>query len=79
VEKLKARLKEPAFVEHWKKAIDKAMSSAFCRGKNDRGWKIDFSWFVENGNNYLKVLEGKYDDKQKPKGKYAHLEDKYEE
>ena len=79
VEKLKARLKEHAFIKHWKEAIDKAMTSAFCRGKNDRGWKIDFSWFIENGNNYIKVLEGKYDDKQKPKGKYAHLEDKYEE
>lgn len=78
VDKLKARLKEHAFVEHWKKAIDKAMSSAFCRGKNDRNWKVDFSWFIENSNNYLKVLEGKYDDKQKTKGKYAHMEDKYE-
>ena len=79
VEKLKARLKEHAFIKHWKEAIGKATASAFCRGKNDRGWKIDFSWFIENGNNYIKVLEGKYDDKQKPKGKYAHLEDKYEE
>ena len=34
--------------------------SAFVRGENDRGWKVDFDWLFGSSNNYLKLLEGKY-------------------
>ncbi len=39
----------------------KAQSSSFCTGQNDRGWKADFDWLL-NESNLVKVLEGKYDD-----------------
>jgi hypothetical protein len=63
--KLKVRLKEQAFVEGWREAIDKIASSPFCCGQNDRNWKADASWFLENSDNYVKALEGKYDGEKK--------------
>lgn len=64
VDKLKARMKEPTFSESWKEAIDKIDSSPFCCGNNDRKWKADASWMIANSDNYVKVLEGKYDGKK---------------
>lgn len=42
--------------------FQKAGSSRFMNGKNDRGWKADFEWMIKNNNNFTKVLEGKYDN-----------------
>lgn len=39
----------------------KAQSSSFCTGQNDRHWKADFDWLL-NEINLVKVLEGKYDN-----------------
>ena len=39
----------------------KAQSSSFCGGQNDRHWKADFDWLL-NESNLVKVLEGKYDN-----------------
>ena len=39
----------------------KAQASSFCTGQNDRHWKADFDWLL-NENNLVKVLEGKYDN-----------------
>ena len=34
-------------------------TSNFLNGESDRGWKADFDW-VMNPNNFIKILEGKY-------------------
>lgn len=34
-------------------------NNEFLNGNNDRGWKADFDW-VMNPNNFIKILEGKY-------------------
>lgn len=39
----------------------KAQASSFCTGLNDRHWKADFDWLL-NESNLVKVLEGKYDN-----------------
>ena len=39
----------------------KAQESSFCTGLNDRHWKADFDWLL-NESNLVKVLEGKYDN-----------------
>lgn len=39
----------------------KAQASSFCAGQNDRHWKADFDWLL-NESNLVKVLEGKYDN-----------------
>lgn len=43
--------------------LKKINNSRFCLGENNRDWKADFDWLIENDNNYVKILEGKYDDK----------------
>ena len=39
----------------------KASASDFLCGKNDRGWKANFDWLI-NESNMAKVLEGNYDN-----------------
>lgn len=55
---LKARVKEYG-IEKVMEAIDNINQSDFLRGKNDRGWQIDFDWLMKP-NNFIKVLENKY-------------------
>ena len=59
---LKARIREYG-IDDVLKAIENIRRSDFLRGKNNRGWMITFDWFVKP-NNFPKVLEGKYNDKQ---------------
>jgi len=60
--KLKTRLMEDDFAENWKMIIDKIAASSFCTGGNNRRWKADIDWLLANSTNYIKVLEGKYDN-----------------
>lgn len=47
-------------------AIKNISKSKFLKGENDKGWTITFDWLVRP-NNFIKVLEGNYTDKDKPK------------
>ncbi len=47
--------------EQLAEAFGKAQTSSFCTGQNDRHWKADFDWLL-NESNLVKVLEGKYDN-----------------
>ena len=47
--------------EQLDEAFRRAQASSFCTGQNDRHWKADFDWLL-NENNLVKVLEGKYDN-----------------
>lgn len=47
--------------EQLDEAFRRAQASRFCAGQNDRHWKADFDWLL-NENNLVKVLEGKYDN-----------------
>jgi len=62
--KLKTRLMEDDFAENWKMIIDKIAASSFCTGNNNRGWKADIDWLLTNSANYIKILEGKYDNQK---------------
>ena len=44
-------------------AIERIRRSDFLQGKNPRGWKITFDWFIQPSN-FQKVLEGNYDRKE---------------
>ena len=44
-------------------AMEKVHTSSFLQGNNKTGWQISFDWFT-NKSNFLKVLEGNYDDKE---------------
>ena len=58
---VKARLKEKEFNIY--KILDKIKESDFCKGKNNHSWKVDFDFVFCSANNYLKILEGKYDNR----------------
>ena len=45
--------------DEWEKFLIKISKINFLWGDNDRGWKADFNW-VLNENNYIKIFEGKY-------------------
>lgn len=60
--KIKNRLAERPLAE-WKFIFEKIAASPFCRGECKGGWKADLDWIIENDNNAVKVLEGKYDNK----------------
>lgn len=34
------------------------------QGDNQRGWRVDFDFVFCSAINYLKIMEGKYDDKK---------------
>lgn len=61
---LKARWKQFEYsLDTFEECFKKVQVSDFCTGKNERGWKADFDWLIKNDNNMVKVLEGKYDNK----------------
>ncbi len=60
---LKARLAEYGENE-LADAVEKAKNSAFLKGQNPNGWVITFDWFLKP-NNFIKVLEGNYDTREK--------------
>ena len=61
---LRARVNEYG-VDSIMEAIENVRKSAFLKGQNGKGWTITFEWFVAP-NNFIKVLEGNYDDTKAP-------------
>ena len=63
--KIRVRFEEMGFsYETMQTVFDKAEASRFMRGDNSRGWRADFDWIFANGDNWSKILEGKYDDRK---------------
>ena len=63
--KLRKRLDDSEFIDGYEDAIVKITKSDFCCGYGKSEWKASFDWFIANDNNYLKALEGKYDNATK--------------
>jgi len=69
-------------LEDFQLLFQKAESSSFLKGGNDRNWSATFDWLIKDSN-MAKVLDGNYDDKSgsgftKPKNKVAEqLEQSY--
>jgi len=61
-QKLSAMMGEQLFADNWREIINKLSASSFATGSNDRQWKADIDWILKNSTNYVKVIEGKYDD-----------------
>lgn len=62
---LQARLQEEQFATNWKAIIATISACPFLTGQNDRGWRATVDWILVNETNYVKVLEGKYDDRER--------------
>lgn len=61
---LKTRIKEYG-IESVLQAIENINKSSFLKGQNKNSWVIAFDWFIKP-NNFPKVLEGNYNDKEGP-------------
>jgi hypothetical protein len=59
---IRARLAEHSLQE-WPGIFARVAKSGFLTGENDKNWRADFDW-VMNQNNLVKILEGKYDDRR---------------
>jgi len=65
-EKVKLRYQEMGMnLNTLQTVFEKVESSAFCKGKNERGWVATFDWIFDNDRNWLKIIEGKYDNRAK--------------
>lgn len=66
--KLQSRRKEDLFVENWKEILKKISESTFLKENSSSGnGKRTFfgpTWLLKNDDNYVKVLEGYYDDNE---------------
>jgi hypothetical protein len=49
-----------------KEGLEKASNSSFLTGNNGAGWQATFDWLILPSN-FIKVLEGNYDDKKPAK------------
>lgn len=58
---IKARLKTYS-VDDFRTLFEKAESSDFLKGSNDRNWSATFDWLISDAN-MAKVLDGNYDKK----------------
>ena len=56
-----ARFSEKEFI--FQDILQAIRRSNFLLGQNDSGWKVDFDFIFLSTNNYLKILEGKYENR----------------
>lgn len=66
--KISVRVTEMGGVEKAMETIGelfrKVSESKFLNGDNDRSWKASFDWVFENDKNWVKVMEGNYDNRE---------------
>lgn len=60
---IQCRLTERPLTE-WEDVMAQIQASSFCRGENDRGWIATVDWVVGSPDVAVKVLEGKYANRQ---------------
>jgi hypothetical protein len=56
---MRKRLAEAGGIEGWAYAISQIRSSAFLTGKNDRGWKANLDFMLQQ-KSFTKLMEGSY-------------------
>ena len=59
---IKARYKELGSIEEVQSLFDRVAESNFLSGDNNRSWKANLDWIM-NENNMVKIIEGKYDNR----------------
>jgi hypothetical protein len=57
--KFQIRIAEQAF--DFVEILSKIKKSSFLKGNNPSEWKVDFEFIINSENNYIKILEDKYD------------------
>jgi len=58
--KISRGMKEMPNLDTWKEVFEKIRDNTFLNG-TDKPWRATFDWIIANSDNYVKVLEGNYD------------------
>jgi hypothetical protein len=58
---LRQRLADAGGIQGWHTALEKARASPLCRGDNDRGWKADLDFLLQQ-KSFTRLMEGSYDN-----------------
>ncbi len=72
--KIRSRLLEMApnapqlWLDRCRDLFTRVQASPFLTGDNQKGWTASFDWLFSNGNNWVKVMEGNYDNDRGSKG-----------
>ena len=73
-QKIKCRLAEfgGKTAEEWlqqaRELFERVIASNFLRGENNHGWTATFDWLFDNSKNWVKVVEGNYDNDRSARG-----------
>lgn len=71
-QKIKARLSEFGDPKLWaarvRELFERVQASPFLCGGNGNGWTASFDWIFENESNWVKVMEGNYDNDRGTRG-----------
>lgn len=74
-QKIKCRLAEfggkggrDEWLAHARELFNRVVASDFLRGANKSGWTATFDWLFANGENWVKVMEGNYDNDRSARG-----------
>jgi hypothetical protein len=63
--KIRKRLADPFWREHWRAGVQRAAASQFLTGKGQQGRPATLDWFL-SGDSLTKILEGHYDNRPTP-------------
>ena len=61
-DKILRRLSEMGGMKILEQVFCKMEASDFLKGNNRTGWKATFDWVFKNSDNWMKILEGNYDN-----------------
>lgn len=64
---IKARLSNHT-LDELREVFRRVEHSNFCKGDNQNGWRADFDFITRSEDSIAKILEGKYDDREKNHG-----------
>jgi len=53
--------------EQWEAYFRKVAQSTFLCGHNKYGWQADLFWLIKDANTRLKIMAGKYDERERSK------------
>lgn len=70
---IRARLNSYS-IEDIHEAFRKAENSDFLKGKNNRNWQANFDWIIKDAN-MAKILDGNYDNHEKPDESHKTFDD----
>jgi len=62
--KILARLRERP-LDEWRQVFRRMERSSFLRGESGGSFRADLDWIIANEGNTFKVIEGRYDDREK--------------